>query len=64
VKKLKREDKVGTNAGRSSGHGTPHQRAGAELIREANKLPKNDPMREALKIEGNRLIKQGGGINH
>ena len=55
---------VGTNAGRSGGHGTPYKRAGNEMIQDANKLPKNDPMREALKVEGKRLIERGKGINH
>lgn len=64
MERLKRDDKVGQGAGRSGGHGTPHKRAGAELIREANKLPKNDPMREALKTEGERLIQQGKGHSH
>ena len=50
---------AGTGAGRSGGHGTPFQRAGAELIRQANQLPKDDPLRDALKVEGNRLINQG-----
>ncbi len=64
LKQLKREEGVGTGSGRSGGHGTPHKRAGAELIREANRLPKNDPMREALKVEGERLIQQGKGHSH
>jgi len=34
------------------------------MIQDANKLPKNDPMREALKVEGKRLIERGKGINH
>ncbi|WP_437646447.1 SpvB/TcaC N-terminal domain-containing protein [Sorangium sp. So ce362] len=55
---------LGQSAGRSGGHGTPHKRAGAELIREANKLPKNNPLREALKTEGERLIHQGKGHSH
>ena len=42
MKTLKNEG-VGQGAGRSGGHGTPHKRAGAELIRQANLLPKNDP---------------------
>ena len=63
VKQYKLEG-VGKGAGRSGGHGTPHLRAGAQMIREANALPKNNPMREALKTEGLRLLNKGKGINH
>ncbi|KKG50724.1 hypothetical protein [Methanosarcina mazei] len=64
VNKFQREDEVGKAAGRSGGHGKPYKLAGAELIRQANKLPKNDPMREALKKEGNRLVNKGKEIDH
>lgn len=64
VKKFKREDEVGKAAGRSGGHGKPYKLAGAEIIRQANKLPKNDPMREALKKEGKRLVDQGKEKDH
>ena len=63
VKQYKAEG-LGTHAGRSGGHGVPHKRAGAELIREANKLPRNDPLRAALKVEGRRLIREGRGYSH
>jgi RHS repeat-associated protein len=55
---------VGGNSGKSGGHGTPYLRAGAELIREANKRPKNCPLKDAMKIEGERLLNQGRGHNH
>ncbi|HEX2223164.1 MAG TPA: hypothetical protein VHN15_03040, partial [Thermoanaerobaculia bacterium] len=55
---------VGQEAGRSGGHGEPYKRAGAELVRRANQLPRADPMHEALKIEGNRLILRGTAISH
>ena len=55
---------VGQQAGRSGGHGEPFKRAGAELIRQANLLPRNNPLREALKIEGRRLIEKGNAISH
>lgn len=59
-----KEEGLGSAVGRSGGHGVPMQRAGAELIREANKLSKNDPLRDALKIEGQRLIARGKGTSH
>ncbi len=66
VKKYKRVTKIGTNAGRSSGHGTPHKRAGNELIRLANDKSKGwtKEFSAALKKEGQRLINQGKGHNH
>jgi uncharacterized protein RhaS with RHS repeats len=63
VKQFK-EGGTGQGAGRSGGHGTPFKKAGAELIRQANKLSKNDPQRAALKKEGDRLIERGKSINH
>ena len=64
VKQFKLEG-VGKAAGRSGGHGTPFLRAGAELIRQANQAPyKGTAMAEALKKEGQRLIKKGSAINH
>lgn len=57
-----KKEGVGTGA-RSGQHGTPHKRAGAELIREANALPKG-PLRDAMKREGERLIQQGRSHNH
>jgi hypothetical protein len=63
VKEFK-EQGVGQQAGRSGGHGEPYKKAGAELIRQANRLTKNSPLKEALKIEGNRLIKKGKSISH
>ena len=63
VKQFKNEG-TGQGAGRSGGHGTPFKKAGAELIRQANKLNKNDPQRAALKKEGERLINKGKSINH
>jgi uncharacterized protein RhaS with RHS repeats len=50
VKQFKK-DGAGTGA-RSGQHGTPFKKAGNELIKEANKLPKGSPLREALKKEG------------
>ena len=55
---------IGQAAGRSGGHGEPYKRAGAELIREANQLPRGNPLRAALKVEGQRLIQQGKAISH
>ena len=63
VKQFK-EQGIGQQAGRSGGHGEPYKRAGAELIRQANSLSKNDPLKEALKVEGNRLIQKGKSISH
>jgi RHS repeat-associated protein len=59
-----RDEGVGQQAGRSGGHGRPHRRAGAELIRRANALPRDDPRSDALRIEGNRLIREGRGLDH
>lgn len=55
---------AGQGVGKSGGGGQRYVKAGTQLIREANKLPKNDPRRAAMKKEGNRLIKQGNSINH
>ncbi len=55
---------IGAAAGRSSGHGTPHKQAGAALIREGNTLPATDPLSDALKVEGRRLIDEGNAIDH
>jgi hypothetical protein len=68
VDQLKAAGKGG-QAGKSGGSGTPHNQAGAELIRRGNLPPDpKDPMgkqvREAQKIEGNRLIKEGDGYSH
>jgi hypothetical protein len=63
VKQYKAEG-VGQQAGRSGGHGDAYKRAGAKLVEEANQFPKNDPRREAYKIEGNRLIQRGKGTSH
>ncbi len=63
VKEYKNEG-VGQDAGRSGGHGTPFKRAGAQLIRDANRLSKDDPMQDALKTEGKRLIRRGRSIDH
>ena len=60
----KKLEGVGTSAGRSGGHGTPYKQAGAELRRQAQKLPKNSPLAKALKKEGDRLVEQGKSINH
>jgi RHS repeat-associated protein len=62
VTKFKKEG-TGQGAGRSGGHGTPYKKAGNQLIQEANKLPKNDPLREALKKEGKRLLNKGNSLN-
>jgi RHS repeat-associated protein len=55
---------AGEGVGRSGGGGNKYAKAGAELIREANKLPKNNPLREAMKIEGKRLIQYGKSVSH
>jgi len=58
---------VGQAAGRSGGHGAPHKRAGAELIRRANRLPSNSEnkaLKAALKLEGQSLIEKGKAISH
>ena len=55
---------AGQGVGRSGGGGTRYIKAGNQLIQEANKLPKNDPLRAAMKTEGNRLINRGRSINH
>jgi RHS repeat-associated protein len=54
---------VGQAAGRSGGHGDAFKRAGAELIRRANSLADKD-LKEAMKIEGQRLIEKGKSISH
>jgi len=58
-----KQEGLGQAAGRSGGHGVPFRKAGAELIRQANRLPKSDPLRDALKNEGKRLINKGKSIN-
>lgn len=63
VQQFKQEG-VGADAGRSGGHGDPYKRAGAELIRRGNAVPKNDPRREIYKTVGNRLIEKGKSISH
>jgi uncharacterized protein RhaS with RHS repeats len=53
----------GVGAGSRSGqHGTPHSQAGAELIREGNRM--GGQIGESLKAAGLRLIEKGKGINH
>ena len=59
-----KEKGLGQQAGRSGGHGTPYKQAGADLIREANKLSADDPLQEALEIEGRQLIDYGKAIDH
>jgi len=64
VKKFKLEG-VGSRVGRSGGHGEPFKRAGAELIRQANAVAKdNKSLAEALKIVGKQLIEKGKSISH
>jgi RHS repeat-associated protein len=55
---------AGQGVGKSGGGGTRYIKAGNQLIQEANKLPKNDPLRAAMKTEGNRLLNKGRSINH
>ncbi|MEW5980559.1 MAG: RHS repeat-associated core domain-containing protein [Acidobacteriota bacterium] len=62
VKKFKQEG-IGTQVGRSGGHGAAFKRAGAELIRMANQTADKE-LREALKVEGKRLIEKGSSISH
>ncbi len=64
LKYYKRVVKVGTKAGRSSGHGTPYVKAGTDLIRKANEKGLTKEFATALKKEGERLIKKGNSINH
>jgi hypothetical protein len=53
----------GTGVGRSGGGGEAKKKAGAELIREGNKLPKG-ALKDAYKKQGNRLINQGNADSH
>ena len=64
IKYYKRIAQVGTQAGRSSGHGTPFVRAGNKLIQESNKKGLTKEFATALKKEGKRLIQKGSSINH
>jgi hypothetical protein len=64
LEKEEKEKGVGQEAGRSGGHGSPRARAGARLVREANKMSKNDPRRRAYKIVGERMQSQGRSKNH
>jgi RHS repeat-associated protein len=53
----------GDSIGRSGGAGAAYKSAGNELIQMANRI--TDPqLKEALKIEGKRLIEQGKGHSH
>lgn len=59
----------GIGAGARSGqHGAPFSRAGAELRREANEISRQYPelrgVAEQMKIQAERLIQKGKGINH
>jgi RHS repeat-associated protein len=55
---------AGVGAGARSGqHGVPYSRAGAQMIREANLIPKG-PIQDAMKTAGKQLIEKGKGINH
>lgn len=54
---------VGQAAGRSGGHGAAFRKAGAELIRRANSVADKE-LREAMKIEGQRLLERARGISH
>jgi hypothetical protein len=61
---VKEEKADGSGTGSRSGqHGTPFKRAGQRLI-ELAKTTSNPRMKEALRQEGKRLIKKGGGFNH
>ena len=64
----KREQRAGTQSGKSGGHGTPYKKVGSQLIRIANQLPSNIALavdfKEALKIQGRKDIKKGNSINH
>ena len=64
VKHYKRVSKVGTNAGRSGGHGQPFIKAGNDLIRKSNEKGLTKEFAEALKKEGQRLLNKGKSINH
>ncbi len=54
---------AGEGIGRSGGGGEKYRKAGAELIREANRVG-NTVLREAMKKEGKRLINYGKGVSH
>jgi RHS repeat-associated protein len=60
---VERFKKAGEGVGRSGGGGEKYRKAGAELIREANKVG-NNVLREAMKKEGKRLINYGRGVSH
>ncbi|MDJ0761223.1 MAG: RHS repeat-associated core domain-containing protein [Woeseiaceae bacterium] len=61
---LKKYRDLGKGQGARSGqHGTPWKNAGADLIREGNKLPPG-PYRDALKALGKQYINKGKGWNH
>lgn len=64
----KREERAGTQSGKSGGHGTPYKKVGSQLIRIANQLPSNialaQDFKEALKVQGRKDIKKGNSINH
>ncbi|MDZ7644952.1 MAG: hypothetical protein U5K76_12520 [Woeseiaceae bacterium] len=63
VKKFK-DLRVGTGA-RSGRHGTPHARAGAQLMREANLTAKNSKeYANHLRVVARQLINQKKQINH
>jgi hypothetical protein len=62
VKKFKVSG-VGKAVGRSGGQGEAFKKAGAELIRRANHVADKE-IKEAMKIEGQRLIDKGKGISH
>lgn len=62
VKKFKVSG-VGKAVGRSGGQGEAFKKAGAELIRRANHVADRE-IKEAMKIEGQRLIDKGKSISH
>jgi len=62
VKQFKTQG-VGTGA-RSGQHGVPFSRAGAQLQRMANQLPKNSQMAQALRNQAKQLLNRAKSINH
>jgi RHS repeat-associated protein len=54
----------GDSVGRSGGSAAAYKSAGTELIQMANRVVANPQLKEALKIEGKRLINEGKGHGH
>ncbi|CAN1211647.1 hypothetical protein TUMEXPCC7403_15695 [Tumidithrix helvetica PCC 7403] len=59
-----REDQGDGQSGRSGGHGAVDINAGNALRDAAGKLEKNHPLKELLRTEAKRLLKNGRNTNH